>query len=305
MFNPELSFTCYSEKLACQAYYDSESSALTSALVSRLAAATLSVAAAVDLIYHGTSLLFTCLYAIGSWLYEGDVDMTIPWQHLERVRNAVAPLLFGTITGLLHPLIAIAVSEPANKHAVVGILAANTEMNSLETPCSPVQSLSMIKEISDYYRHVEFNDGKTRELFPEGYGDALTDALENEKSLELMHALELVHSASNLCFKLLSKLQVMIDESSLSPFFRQAAHRLSGLLIPLVMLGDLLSALVVQSFFLMIGVVQLATGRTPIYLEMTGNPLLHLELMAQTLVKWGDDCWPRPSGSTLQSWLSS
>ncbi len=63
-------------------------------VISRITALALSPAAALDIVLHGASLFPKIIYACGKSLYTLEVDFQLAWQHLQRVRNAVTPLIF-------------------------------------------------------------------------------------------------------------------------------------------------------------------------------------------------------------------
>ena len=165
MKTSELSFLSGAEKVTLKAYeFPREHSRATSEIMSRLAAvALLSPAAALDLAFHSALVLPTFVYAIGKSLHQGRADFTLPWQHIQRVRNAVAPLLLGSAWGALHPFAGLAMSEATDKHAVVGMLSSHTNQR-LETPCSPIHSLAIVENIAKNHRYAEIN-GVKKEIF--------------------------------------------------------------------------------------------------------------------------------------------
>ncbi len=109
---------------------------IASEVTGRLAAAILlSPAAALDIVLHSLLVLPTFVYAIGKSIHQRQPDFTLPWQHLQRIRNAIAPLLLGSAFGVLHPSAGLAMSEATDKHAVIGMLSSNIlQLEGLETP---------------------------------------------------------------------------------------------------------------------------------------------------------------------------
>ena len=100
---------------------------VVSQVVSRIAALLLSPAAAVDLAFHSIMIFPAFIYALGTSIYQREMDFLLPWQHLKRIQNAVAPLIFGSIFGVFHPNSGILISEPSDKHAIVGMLSSNID----------------------------------------------------------------------------------------------------------------------------------------------------------------------------------
>lgn len=275
-----LSFLGETERVTLYAYHAPRGRSIcVSECVSRLAACILlSPAAALDIVMH-TLLLFPMLaYAIGKSIYHCKSDFSIPWQHLQRIRNAVAPLLLGSVFGLIHPFAGLAVSEPTDKHIILGILSSNTHQD-FETPCSPIHSLSLVEDLAKNHRYVE-KDNVRREIFSPEHVKAIRTAKGFEKSLEALQAQEYIHKITNLTLFVMAKIT-----GNLSPFANPIVLRLSGLLIPILTLVDLTIALLVQAFFLTIGIARLISGRGPIYTEVTTNPLMHVAFLIQTLLK--------------------
>lgn len=285
MKTSELSFLSGAEKLTLGAYQlPRQYSIVVSEIVSRLAAAILlSPAAALDLAFHGLLVLPTFIYAIGKSLYQRKIDFTLPWQHIQRIRNAVAPLLLGSAFGVLHPFAGLAMSEATDKHAIVGMLSSNTNQN-LETPCSPIHSLSIVENIAKKHRFVESN-GVKKEIFSKEHIKVLNDAKNLEKSLESLQAQEFIHKITNVTLFVMAKIKIGIESSNLSELSKAILVRVSGLLIPILTTVDITITLLAQAFFLTTGVVRLISGRGPIYTEVTTNPLMHASFLIQNILK--------------------
>jgi hypothetical protein len=144
-----ISFISYAEKLTLMAYHGPRNhSVVLSEIISRLAACVfLSAAAALDIGMHTLFVLPTFMYALGKSIYQWKADFNLPWQHIQRIQNAVAPLLLGSALGLIHPFAGIAMSEPTDKHIALGMLSSNAR-EDFETPCSPIHSLSIVEELA-------------------------------------------------------------------------------------------------------------------------------------------------------------
>lgn len=149
MRSTELSFLALAGKTTLNSYqYLKSHSRLGAEVISCLAAvALLSPAAALDFALHSLCVVPTFAYAIGKSIYQRKIDFTIPWQHLQRVRNAIAPLFLGSIYGAVHPYVGLVLCEPTDKHAVLGMLSSNSTLEFV-TPCSPVHSLEIVEQIA-------------------------------------------------------------------------------------------------------------------------------------------------------------
>lgn len=251
---------------------------LTSFIISRLAAALLSPAAALDMCVHTFFLLPTFIYCIGTSIYHREVDFTLPWQHLQKVQNAVAPLILGSLFGILHPLTGIAVSEPSDKHIALGILSSH-QKKPFETPCSPIHSLSIIEAIASSHQSSD------EEVFPPEYLQIIRETRGFEESLESLQVQEWLYKITNTTSRVLSRLIEEIDNCYLSSFTEETLKRLSGLLALVLAPIDFSTALLFQAFFLSVGVIRLISGRGPIYTEITTNPLMHISFLIQNVLK--------------------
>lgn len=275
MKTPEISFLSGAQFITLSAYQlPKESSVIASEVIGRIAATILlSTAAALDLVFHSLLVLPTLIYAIGKSIYLKQADFTIPWQHLQRIQNAVAPLLLGSAFGLIHPLAGLWVSEPTDKHAVMGMLASNT-CSSLETPCSPIHSLSIVENLAR---------GLKGKIFSAEHIKVLNETKELEGSLEVLQVQEWIHKITNITLFVMAHIKTSIESSYCG--YSDLLVRVSGLLIPLLTAVDLVIALLAQAFFLVTGVVRFISGRGPTYTEVTVNPLMHVSFLIQNILK--------------------
>ncbi len=393
MKTSELSFLSGAEKLTMGAYHQPRKySIVASEVISRLAAAILlSPAAALDLVFHTLLVLPTFVYAIGKSIHQRQADFTLPWQHLQRVRNAIAPLLLGSAFGVLHPFAGLAMSEATDKHAVIAMLSSNTGQNletpcnpipslpivvgnvaknhqhgelsgegdgeenfsaehvdvlkdarslkesfeeswkateesweslkesfkksmeesleeslksseafkhaaiamlssntgqNLETPCSPIHSLSIVENVAKNHRYGELSGGRgKKEIFSAEHVKVLKDARSLEESLEALQAQEFIHKITNVTFFVMVEIKVAIENSCLSDLSKAILLRVSGLLVPILTVVDITITLLAQAFFLVTGVARLISGRGPIYTEVTTNPLMHASFLIQNVLK--------------------
>lgn len=285
MSTSHLSFLSSAEKLTLLAYEVPRGySIILSEVISRLAAVILlSLGAALDIAMHSALIFPACLYALGKSLYNCEIDFSLPWQHLQRVRNAVFPLLFGSAFGLIHPYAGIAVCEPSDKHSILGMLSSNTGKH-FDTPCSPVHSLSIIEDIAATHQYAE-KDGVKKEIFSPEHLQIIQDAKSFEKSLELLQAQEYIYKITNITLFVMAIINKGIKDSYLGELNQQIAIRLTGFLIPIFSVVDTAIALIMQTFFLATGIVQIISGRGPIYTEVTFNPEMHITFLMQNILK--------------------
>lgn len=281
----KLSFLSGAKKIILRTYELPQGySVILAGVISRLAAVILlSSSAALDIALHSLLIFPTIFYAIGKSIYEGKANFEWPWRHLERVRNAITPLLFGSVFAVLHPFAGIAVSEPTDKHIVMGMIFSNTDQR-FNTPCSPIHSLSIIKDLAKKHRFAE-KHGVKQEIFPEEYAKGIREANQFEKSLEALQAQEYINKITNMTLFAMAGIVNCIHNSDLGSLSKEALIRLSGLLIPIFTIIDMAIALIAQTFFLATGIVRCLTGRGPIYTEVTTCPLMHVAFFIQNILK--------------------
>lgn len=279
------SFLSGAEKLTTFAYEGLRNySVVASEVVGRVAAAVLlSPCAALDIATHTILLLPTSLYAAGKSICQGESDFTLPWQHVQRICNAVTPLFFGSLFGVLHPFAGIVMCEPTDKHIAFGMLSSNTNA-VLKTYCSPVHSLSILEKLAKCHRYAE-KDGVKREIFSPEHVKMFTEAKELEESLEALQAQEYIHKITNITLFVMAEIKIGLSKSSLPELSKEVLVRLSGLLIPVLTSVDIAVTLLAQGFFLATGIVQSLSGRGPIYTEVTTKPSMHIAFLVQNILK--------------------
>lgn len=283
MQTSELSFLSGAEKLTLGTYQLIPSRVVSEVLSRLVAAIFLSSAAALDLALHGLLVLPTFVYAIGKSIYQKQADFTLPWQHIQRIRNTVAPFLLGSVFGALHPFAGLGMSEATDKHIIIGILSSNTQQN-LETPCSPIHSLSIVESIAKKHRYAELN-GVKKEIFSAEHIKVLKGARNFEESLEALQVQEFIHKITNVTLFVMAEIKIAIENSCLSKLSKAILVRASGLLVPILTIVDITITLLAQAFFLATGIVRLISGRGPIYTEVTTNPLMHASFLIQNILK--------------------
>jgi hypothetical protein len=271
-----ISFVSGAEKLTLASYQVTRRYTTVGAeIIGRIVAGSLlSTSAALDLAIHSTLIFPTLLYALGKSVHQRQRDFTLPWQHLQRVRNTVSPLLLGSACGILHPYFGVMVSEPADKHAVMGMLLSNISKNT-ETICSPVQSLTIVENLVNQHR-----DAFSREDI-----QVIKDARSFEASLEKLQVQEYLYKITNTTFYALAALKNVIENSRLDRTTQNVIMRASVVLVPILTALDTSIALFVQTIFLVTGAIRLVSGRSPIYTEVTSDPLMHVTFLIQNTLK--------------------
>ena len=250
-----------------------------------VAVATLSLGGAADIVFHGAMVVPAVFWAVGSSIVYLKWNVSLPWQHLQRVKNAVSPLLFGSVFGLIHPMAGIFMSEPCDKHIAMAALAANVEIpggeREFSTPCSPVQTLSMVKNIG---RMARLHSSK-KHLFSDNHMRAINKAQAMEKDLEAIQAQEYLHQITNLSLHGRNWMIERIASLPLSSSGKMLAIRALAITFPVLAAIDLVAAVFLEGVMLIAGVQQLLTGRGPIYTEITQNPLFHVKFIIHAALK--------------------
>lgn len=264
-------------------------------IISRFAAVTLSPAAALDIAFHTLLILPTFIYAIGKSIWQMDPDFTLPWQQIQRVRNAVAPLLLGSFVGIILPEGGLEICETTDKHAVIGMLSSNIE-DKYSSSCSPIHSLSIVEDLAKAHQYANekqktdsSSDTKSltkKEIFSKAHLDVISSANSFEKSLESLHGQEFFSRICNLSNILMKIIEDAIKDSQLSTNSKEILNRVSKLLIPVLAAVDLTIALIVQAILLVCGVARLISGRGPTYTEVTTDPLTHVNILIHNILKF-------------------
>jgi hypothetical protein len=285
MKSSELSLLSLAEKATTEAYHvPRQKSVILSEIISRIAAgALLSLAAALDMIFHSLMALPTFVYCIGHSIYHKHADFTLPWQHIQRVRNSIAPIFLGSLVGLIEPHAGIGMCEPSDKHAIVGMLSSNAG-KKFDTFCSPTHSLSIVEDLAEKHRFTEVN-GEKKEIFTKEHIKVIGNAKCFEKSLQIMQGQEIIHKVTNVTLLVMSKIKHSIEDSRLGSVGKAILSRLSVLLVPFLTGIDFTINLLAQAFFLTTGFIRLISGRGPIFTDATMNPLMHVSFLIQNVLK--------------------
>lgn len=296
MRSSELSFLSSAQKLTLSSYEQlRKSSIFGSEIIGRVAAGILlSPAAALDIGMHSILMPASFIYCIGASIYKKKGDFSLAVEHLQRIRNSVSPLFFGSSFGILHPLAGLALSEQADKHSVIGMLSSNIE-RELTTACSPLDSLSIVENLAMNHQYaLSGTSSEKKQIYSKEHLEILGEIKDLEGSLELLQAQEYVHSIGNITHFAMGKLLGSIESSSLKPTHQQILKRASGLLMPILSGIDLTITLLAETFFIATGITRMISGRGPIYTEITSNPLMHLSFMLQGALKFASAVFAAP-----------
>lgn len=241
-------------------------------LLSRIAALFISASAALDILYHSLFTPLTFIYAIGKSVIQWKPDFSLPLEHLERVRQAILPLLFGSLFGILHPHLGAMVAESKEKFIGYGILLSGTK-KSISAICSPITTYKEIIEIgsrldSKYY-------------MPHYTETVIKPVLAWETALEKIQSIDFLNL--NLTKKIVGSAIDALNSSQLSNPIKFISTRIVLLTLPIFAALDLVFFLFTELLSLSIGAIQLVGGKSPIYFESTCSLDFHLYQLAKIL----------------------
>jgi hypothetical protein len=268
-----LSLTSLAQKAILYSHESLTKSPAVNAVVSRVAALLLSPAAALDLAFHTAATPITLLYSIGKSIIVWKRDFSLPWQHLQRIREAVIPILFGSISGIIHPYAGIYFSEPRDKHIAGGILLSTTSAHS-DVVISPVSAFEEVSEI--------MQSTDKRNQFPEPYRNLVKSLVSWEKTLEMIQSVELFDL--KLTFKGMSAIYRIIDDTNVSYLAKGIAKRIALFAYPILAALDLTVSIASSLLLLGVGAIQMIGGKGPAYLETTNSPVLHTYQLAKIVM---------------------
>jgi len=230
-------------------------------IFARIVGLIISPAALLEMIVHIMILPFSVIYAIGKSIYTSRCDFILPQQHIQRIRDAVFPILFGSLFGWIHPYLGMYAAEPTKKHIATSILLSGTEVE-FDTVCSPLTTMHEISSLLS----------KT--------SDSLTLSKEEKKLLNQVifweEELEKIQSIDffslNFAFKMGNKIQQTINRTSLPTAFKEIAKRISAITYPIFVILDLIVFIFTAAVSLSMLVVKMIGGQSPAYLEKAWSP---------------------------------
>jgi len=240
-------------------------------LFSRAIGLLISPAAAVDLGMHLVMLPVAIVYAIGKSIVLRKCDFIIPQQHLQRIRDAVFPLLFGSLFGAIHPYLGTYAAEPSKKHVATGILLSGTNKDSFDAVCSPLTSMSEINTlISQLPKEYQSSEQEKKLLHQVAFWEA---------EFEKIQAIDFF--TLHLTYKLSKKIMQIIDNQTWPSAVKEVAKRISLAAYPIFMAMDLIYFALTTTVCLGSLAVWLMGGQSGAYLEKAGS----LEVLIYNIVK--------------------
>lgn len=269
----QVSLTSLAQRAVLYCHEELTDSPTINAIVSRIAAIALSPAAALDLAFHLIVTPISVLYAIGKSVVIREADFSLPWQHIQRIREAVFPLLFGTAAGIVHPYAGIYFTKPADKHIAGGILLSNTTKQN-DIVVSPTSAFDEVHDI--------MHSSSTGMKFPIEYAHHVKTLATWERPLEMVQSTEVFDL--KLRYRGMKAIDKTIDTSDLSTPLRDISKKVA--LVAYLALAALDIAWTVASAAVMlgIGVVQLFGAKAPAYLETTSSPVFHVYSIARIVM---------------------
>lgn len=269
----QLSLTSLVQKGVLYCHEELTDSPAINAVVSRIAALTLSPTATIDLAFHVVATPISLLYAIGKSIITWNADFSLPWQHLQRLRETAFPIIFGTIGGIVHPYAGIYFTEPKDKHIAGGILLSNT-VNHRDIVVSPVSAFEEIHDI--------MQSCPEHTKFPKEY-------INHVKSLaNWEEAFEIVQSAEILDIKVkkrgMQAIYNLIDSGKLSDQAKKICKRVSLIAYPILAAIDITWTVGSAAFLLGVGALQYFGFKSPAYLETTNSPVFHVYSIARVIM---------------------
>lgn len=266
----QLSLMFHNNALTSQVYHNSDPRKILERFVlSRLAGLLISPAAALDLIIHTVMIPVTCVYAIGKSIILKKKDFSIPWEHLERVRQTFAKIIFGSAFGLIHPYLGTYIAENKDIYFALGVLlsGSNTQKQTVIPP------LSALKNILSISKNLE-NPLK----FSKEQEKIVRSTIRWEKSLEEIQSIEFFD------LKITRTVLGKIVNPNRDGFAQEVITRVSMLAYPIFALLDLLVYTATSAISIVTGTLGWLGGRTPAYLEVTPSPLLHIYNLAKIVI---------------------
>ena len=257
---------------------DSIAGTIQSVVISRLAGLLLTPAAGVDFCGHGMAIPFVLLYSAGRSAVRWNLDFSLPREHLQRVRQSVAPFFLAGPMSLLHPYAGIFFSEPSNKHFMWGILLSGSP-ETIPVVCSPIKSMSEMQTILSYTNRMEIASADSIKLCK-----AIASSAQGwEYSLEVLQSIDFFDL--KLSKKLSEKIVRSIDESVRLPDALKFIAR-RATVIAFISLAVLDYAVHTGASILCLaaGIIKTAGGDAPVYFEACSSPHLHLTNLAKAIL---------------------
>lgn len=241
--------------------YENSSYSAIKEFSSRIIGLFLSPAALLDVVIHGALLSVTCIFAVGRSIYLCRPDFLLPWQHLQRIRDAIFPLLFGSSFALLHPYLGVYAAEPVKKHIAVGTLLSNNK-KKFDVVCSPISSL---KELLSHESRIDHS----LRLSPKEK-KSLEKTLMYEGEWQKVQSIDFFFP--NLTQTLHSRMINVIDQAKTIPtYLKELVKRITIITYPILVAIDFLAMIFISSIYLGSLATKLLGGSPPAYLEKASS----------------------------------
>lgn len=269
----QLSLTSLAQKGVLYCHEQLTDSPAINGVVSRVAALALSPAAALDFAFHVAATPLSLLYSIGKSIVLRKADFSLPWQHLQRIREAVFPILLGTLGGIIHPYAGIYFTEPKDKHIAGGILLSNTKNHS-DIVVSPVSAFEEVHDIMQ---------GASKRLkFPEEYSKHVKSLASWERPLEQVQSAEVFDL--KIRAKRMRAIYNCIDATNLTVSAKETCKRVSLIVYPILAALDIAWTVGSAALMLGFGAIQFFGIKSPAYLETTSSPVFHVYSIARIMM---------------------
>ena len=190
--------------------------------------------------------------------------------HVQKIRDAVFPLLFGSVFGLVHPYLGTYAAEPVKKHIATGILLSGTTrgFDAIVSPVTAMEEIASLgREISD---SVGLSENEER---------IIKQAVAYEIEFEKIQSLDFFNL--DLTGKLGAKLIQKIEEMQWSSPLTELANRAVAVVYPILALCDFSVMAFTTSICIGTLIVKVLGGQSSAYLETASSP----ELLLYNIVK--------------------
>lgn len=180
---------------------------------------------------------------------------------LQRVQDAVFPMLYGSVFAAVHPYLGCYAAEPVKKHIAAGILLSGSD-RGFDAVCSPLTAMEEIATLGD--------EVTAPCQLTEAEKQLLHVAASYESSFEKIQSLDFFNL--NLTSNLTGKMIQAIENCRLPLPMQEAAKRAALVAYPVLMLLDL--AVYAVSTVVCLGAlaVKMLGGQSSAYMETASSP---------------------------------
>ena len=241
---------------------------------SRVAGSLISITSAIELVVHTAFLALTSLYVLGKAIYTWSLDITLPWQHLQRMRDTIFPIFFGSLFGIMHSYLGTYAAEPVKKHIAAGILLSRTQKEEFDVVCSPCtaiqESSSLISQLAKTLQGL-LDLSKEQKM--------LNQISFWEREFEKIQSIDFFNF--NLTAKVNKHLITKIDTLKLPYLKQELLKRVFVVTYPILMILDLVLSTAISALCLAFIAIKLLGGKAPAYMEQGSS----LEVQICNIIK--------------------